>query len=288
MVAEAVEFAMPEVGSPDTSGLLQGRSSAGGAEARSGRCGGGGDRQRDLLPLPVDGEAVRALQQIGVIGSSGAAARAMAALSSEDRWLLKGIKALNFLGGEGQSFGRKGTVSSAQRESLRHLHGLYHAVPPRPEAPLTSALDHMLSTHHGYGSDLAAGNLTSYQRGNLSLPSREAGGVDLLSVSPPDLHEKLMSGRGLLCEAAIGRAAVSSTGPPVATDDKLAQKGYDFSFFFHLRTSEQGHPRDEPSNRRHGRSGRFHGQAERWQTAVDLRYAASQHALPGAATHLVT
>ena len=94
----------------------------GDAVAEEGADVEGQGRQRDLLPLPSGDDAVRALQMLGLLPHCGSLKRAKRLLTSEDRWLLGGIDALNALGGSGLRFRKGSTPSGGQLAALRRLH----------------------------------------------------------------------------------------------------------------------------------------------------------------------
>ncbi len=147
------------------------------------------DVQRDVLPLP-EGPLLSSLLRGGgpSLGSQSRARRLRRARGQEE-WLHRGVRALNALGGRGEPAPRVGSMSLAQRQSVKHLAQVYGSVPPPPphhDPSPQRAFEVLLGTRCGY-NEVAEGRSSSYQRGCVSLPREQSGGVDLVEALPPDL-----------------------------------------------------------------------------------------------------
>ena len=192
------------------------------------------ERARDLLPLPAGAHCRGLLKGFAShCSSSSAAGRRLRRCRANDRWLLDGIGALNELGGEGRSVQPDARLSGPQQSAIRRLAAAYGRVPAdvdKIDDP--GAWKVIQGVKAGYGAhDLSAGARACYQRGMLSLPSRQAGAVPLLGVAPPALQSLLVSGTGLLRSQDQVAELLAADGTNVAMDEKLACLGHEYGHF---------------------------------------------------------
>ena len=184
---------------------------------------------RDLLPLPTGAVLRSWLRQAGPPGLT----RGSRLLPAQEQWLLQGVEALNAMTCVVAPVPADKRPSLVQQMAVSFLSSQYAGIPTAedPGDDLQAWIS-MQGVAPGYGSDdQPAGSHVTYQPGKLSLPSGQAGAVELLEVRPPDLHEMLVSGHGLLRQESEAQRLLKDDGVPVALDVKLAKKGHDFGAF---------------------------------------------------------
>ena len=147
---------------------------------------GGGERHRDLLPIPMGAELKSLLGSEAAWGTSTSAKRRAASRRRQDDWPIDGISALNELGGQGRHVPNRAPLTAAQRAAVRRLATTYGRWSPPVDRPSPhAARSTPQGLRPGYSEVEASGARTVYQRGSISLPKIGAGKVDLTDVFFP-------------------------------------------------------------------------------------------------------
>ena len=179
----------------------------------------------DLLPLPVGASLHACLfGWRDRAAMSGGQLRKARRQRAEERWLEKGIVALNTLGGRGILPSASGPPTAAQVAAIRRLARCYGHLPVDSEClSPQAAWKALLGERTGYTDSRGAnGNIASFRRGAVALPSCVAGLVSLEEVLPPALRDTVLGVEGLLRPSEEVEPDLLDFGGSLAMDPRLA------------------------------------------------------------------
>ena len=188
---------------------------------------------RDLLPIPLGaGLSLALLGASSWLGSQSQRRRARRRRAHE-RWLIDALRALNDLGGQGRVVEQDAPLTAGQFEAVRRLARIFGSLraPPLDLDPL-GAWKLLQGNRSGYSDDSSVGVvLATYKRGAVSLPSSQAGLVEIERLLPPPLQGMLKGDAGLLRSSASAAEQLELVGAARAMDTVLARRGRCYAEF---------------------------------------------------------
>ena len=149
--------------------------------------------ERDLLPMPTGRSLDEVLQGAAAWGTPTGQRRKARRMRAQEHELRQGIRALNRLGAPGKMADEARPLTGVQRQAVKHMVTQFAQQPPMPpdiDNPLR-AWKALQGTGSGYADERADGSLTTFEPGQVSLPSGASGTVDLRSVLPSDQQNEL-------------------------------------------------------------------------------------------------